>query len=179
MTKLIYWPPLPHLESLSNQLDRVFNEVYKTPEKPQAWTPKIEVQNAETALILRVEVPGVEAKYLDVQVSRQSVLIAGEYRQKAMENAGRSRSEFRYGQFRRVVDLPVAVQNQQLTAALKDGILTLTLPKASAVRPKVVKVNVAEVETNRQNPAPTDKGEPVAIADPQLLEDVWGVSEAA
>lgn len=179
MTQLIYWPPLPHLETLQNQLERVFAEVYKTPETPLAWTPKIELQNTDKALILRAEVPGVEGRDLDVKVSRQSVLIAGEYRQKPIEKSGRSHSEFRYGQFRRTVELPVAVENQQVSAALKDGILTLTLPKLSAVRPPVVKVNVAQAETNRQTPAPTEKGATGAIADPQLLEDVWGVSEAA
>lgn len=179
MTKLIYWPPLPHLEALQNQLERVFDEVYKTPEIPLDWTPKIELQNTDKALILRVEVPGVEGRDLDVQVSRQSVLIAGKSRPKPTEKSGRSHSEFRYGQFRRTVELPVAVENQQVSAALKDGILTLTLPKLSSVRPPVVKVNVTQAQTTRQTPAPTEKDETVAIADPQLLEDVWGVSEAA
>ena len=58
------------------------------------------------------------------------------------EENGRTRSEFRYGQFKRVIPLPARIQNTNVTADYKDGILKLTLPKSEEERNKVVKVNL-------------------------------------
>ncbi|NES80341.1 MAG: Hsp20/alpha crystallin family protein, partial [Moorea sp. SIO2B7] len=96
-------------------------------------------------LILRAEVPGIEAKDLDIDVSRNSVIIKGENRyEKKVAEKGFFRSEFRYGNFERVIDLPVEIENDQVKAEFKNGILTLNLPKVEAERHRVVKVNLTE-----------------------------------
>ncbi len=58
------------------------------------------------------------------------------------EEKGVTRSEFRYGSFSRVIPLPVEIQNSNVTAEYKDGILNLTLPKVEEEKTQVVKVNV-------------------------------------
>ena len=146
---LIRWQPWQEIETLSRQLDRLFDDftpVNRTtaPAVP-TWTPAIELKATDTAFVLRAELPGLAAQDLDIQVTRDSVSLAGEYRSETRNEDGKFfRSEFRYGSFRRVVPLPVAIQNDQVKADFTDGILTLTLPKVVSDRPKVVKVNLAD-----------------------------------
>lgn len=107
------------------------------------WTPALEWHQTETAIILRVEVPGVSAEDLEVQVTQDTIAIAGTRR----PPEGKVQSELQYGQFHRLVSLPVAVLNTQVQAKLEQGILTLTLPKREAVHPRVVKVSLGHQDS--------------------------------
>lgn len=85
----------------------------------------------------------MEAKDLDVQVTQNAVSISGERKSEAKkQDNGVTRSEFHYGKFHRVIPLPARVQNTNVTAEYKDGILNLTLPKTEQEKNKVVKVNL-------------------------------------
>lgn len=128
-------------------MDLVFDELSaqttQTSDASTAWTPAVELIDVGDSLVLQIQLPGVTAKNLDVQVTRDTVAIAGEnQRQHQSENANYLHSEFRYGKFQRVVNLPVAVQNDKVQADFHDGILTLVLPKVEEVRNRVVKINL-------------------------------------
>ena len=112
-----------------------------------ARIPAAELTETDDALHLKLEVPGMSAKDLDIQVMADRVAIAGERKSgtKSEEN-GRTRSEFRYGKFQRVIPLPARIQNTNVTADYKDGILNLTLPKSEEEKNKVVKVNLLKEE---------------------------------
>ncbi len=164
--RLIRWQPFSEMESLRTQMDRMFDELAGLNRQSSTdWTPAIEIQDREDNLVLRVEIPGVEAKDLDIQVAREAVAISGEHRyeNKAQEQ-GFFRTELRYGSFQRTIPLPVAVENNQVQAEFKDGILKLTLPKAQEARHKVVKVSLGESkqetlpssETDSQNVSPPE-----------------------
>ncbi|MGB3652929.1 MAG: Hsp20/alpha crystallin family protein [Rivularia sp. (in: cyanobacteria)] len=131
MTILVSWNPWQELNALQNQLDRDFVKV-----------PAAELRVDENAVYLRLELPGISAKDLDIQVTEKAVSISAE-RKNATENKenGTFRSEFHYGKFHRVIPLP-AIQNTNVTADYKDGILNLTLPKTEAEKHKVVKVSL-------------------------------------
>ncbi|MDM9381916.1 Hsp20/alpha crystallin family protein [Chlorogloeopsis sp. ULAP01] len=142
-----YYQPIRELENLKRQMDLVFDELSakttQTRDTSTAWTPAVELIDAGDSLILQIQLPGISAKNLDVQVTRDTVAIAGEnQRQPHSENTNYLHSEFRYGKFQRVVNLPVAVQNDNVQADFHDGILTLTLPKVEEVRNRVVKINL-------------------------------------
>jgi HSP20 family protein len=80
---------------------------------------------------------------LDVQVTAEAVSINGERKSETKtEEKGVTRSEFRYGSFRRVIPLPARIKNDQVQAEYKNGVLSLNLPKAEAEKNKVVKVNL-------------------------------------
>ena len=122
-----------------------------TPAKWEDWgdltkfsrVPAAELTETEEALHLKLEVPGMEASDLDVEVTADSVSISGERKEESQsEEKGLTRSEFRYGSFSRVIPLPVEIENTNVTAEYKDGILNLTLPKVEAEKTQVVKVNV-------------------------------------
>ncbi|NES85943.1 MAG: Hsp20/alpha crystallin family protein, partial [Moorea sp. SIO2B7] len=133
---LIRFSPISEFESIRNQLDRIFDEFgslsksnYQT-----TWKPAVELLDNNESLILKASLPGIEAKDLDISVTRESVKIAGEnhYENKSQEN-GYYHSEFHYGKFKRTISLPVPVQNDKVEAEYKNGILTLTLPKVEEV----------------------------------------------
>ncbi len=101
------------------------------------------MEETPDAIHLKLEVPGMDAKDLDVQVSADSVSIMGERKSETKtEEKGMTRTEFRYGKFQRIIPLPARVQNTNVQAEYKDGILKLTLPKAEEEKNKVVKVNL-------------------------------------
>ena len=143
---LIRWQPFQEIETLRNQFDELFDELRGgSRESEMTWMPAVELQDAETNLILRAQVPGIEAKDLDIQVTRDAVFMAGEHRyENKAEEKGYFRSEFRYGKFQRRIALPVHVQNDRVQAEFKNGILTLTLPKVQEAQRRVVKINLGE-----------------------------------
>lgn len=141
-----YWNPWQEMDTIRRQIDRAFDGLTQPTASEFNWTPAIELQDNGDALVLKAQLPGIDPKNLDVEVTKEAVRITGERRQesKAEEN-GYIRSEFRYGTFQRIVPLPVVVINEQVQADYKDGILVLTLPKVVEARNKVVKLNLADL----------------------------------
>ncbi|MFB2898637.1 Hsp20/alpha crystallin family protein [Aerosakkonemataceae cyanobacterium BLCC-F50] len=145
--RIVRWQPFSEMESLRRQMDRMFDELLEINQQPgnTNWTPAIELKDEQNQLILRAEIPGVEAKDLNIEVTREAVSISGEHHsEKRTEDKGVYHSELRYGKFQRLVQLPVHVENEQVKAEFKNGILTLTLPKAEELRRKVFKVNLTD-----------------------------------
>ncbi|XGV97936.1 MAG: Hsp20/alpha crystallin family protein [Leptolyngbya sp. BL-A-14] len=156
---LIRWQPLKELDTLRHQMNHLFDELVhhdralgQFPTLENAlWSPAIELKETDTELILKAMLPGIDAKELDVQVSENAVSIAGEHREeKRTEEKGYFRSELQYGQFQRVVPLPVSVKHHQVQSEFKDGVLTLTLPKAEASPSSVTKVDLTLSEKARK-----------------------------
>lgn len=140
---LIHWEPFREVDTLQREMNRLFDSL--TPEVNHTnFVPAAEMQETPEVIQLKIEVPGIEAKALDVQVTAEAVSISGERRATVQaEERGVFRSEFRYGRFQRIIPLPARIQNTQVEAEFKNGILHLNLPKAEEERNKVVKVNLA------------------------------------
>jgi HSP20 family protein len=143
-----YWQPWREMETLRRQVDRLFDDFNEANSDRPNWIPTIELKDNGDTLILRAQIPGICTKDLNVEVTQGAVSISGvrSYDQQNQEN-GYYKSEFRYGKFHRTIALPVAVQNDQVQAEYKDGILNLSLPKVTESRNKVVKLNLAESQT--------------------------------
>ena len=152
---LIRWEPFREIErldpfrdidTLQRQMNRLFDRLMPTDGGERTgfnFIPAAELEETDDALHLRLEVPGLEAKDINVEVTADSVSISGERKSETKtEREGYTRSEFRYGKFQRVIPLPLEVQNDKVQAEYKDGILRLTLPKAESEKQKAVKVNL-------------------------------------
>jgi HSP20 family protein len=142
---LMRWQPFSEIDSLQKEMNRLFDSLAPrtNEELSVAFIPAAEMEETPEAIHLRLEVPGIDAKNIDIQVSSEAVAIAGERKSETKtEEQGMTRTEFRYGSFRRVIPLPTRVQNTNVNAEYKDGILNLTLPKAEEEKNKVVKVNI-------------------------------------
>jgi len=142
---LVRWHPLQEMEDVRRQFDRLFRDVVTLEQdsKKGEWIPASELRDDGDHLTLRLALPDIEAKDLDVQVTKDSLSISGERHIEHQQDSekGYYWSEISYGKFRRVFALPVAIANDQVKADYNNGILTLTLPKANEV--KAFKVNVA------------------------------------
>lgn len=150
---LIRWQPLKELDTIRHTMNRLFDELthgemalHRSSQTWDAlWAPAIELKETDTEIVLKAEVPGVDSKDLDIQVSEDAVSISGVHQEEhRTEEKGMVRSEFRYGQFQRLVPLPTTVRYEDVKAEFKAGILTLRLPKVESARRKVVKVNLDE-----------------------------------
>lgn len=145
---LIRWQPFHEMDYLQRDMNRLFDRLATTAGNGDmdraAFSPLAELQEDSDAIHLSLEVPGMTAEDLDIQVSTDSVSVSGERKEETKtEEKGMTRTEFRYGRFQRVIPLPARVQNTNVEANYKDGILKLVLPKAEEEKNKVVKVNVA------------------------------------
>ena len=139
-----YWQPFQEMNVVKQQLDQLFEEFSSVETANTTWTPAATLIENEEALTLQLQLPGVNAEEIDIQASREVVAIAGTRKAPELaEGEALRRSEFRYGSFRRVVSLPVAIDPKGVSAQYEAGILAVTLPKAEDERNKVVKVSVA------------------------------------
>ena len=146
---LVRYNPWQEMNSMQRQLNRLFDDALTFDNLGDfgnlSKIPAVELTQTDDAVHLKLEVPGMEAKDLDIQVMADRVAIAGERKSETKtEENGNTRSEFRYGKFSRVIPLPVRIQNTNVTADYKDGILNLTLPKSEEEKNKVVKVNLLQ-----------------------------------
>jgi HSP20 family protein len=142
---VIRWQPLREIDSLQREMNRLFEGLTPVTENAVAnnFVPSVELEEDTDVIHLKLEVPGLEAKDLDVQVTSEAVSITGERKfERTASDKGITRSEFQYGRFQRVIPLPARVQNTETQAEYKDGILRLTLPKAEEEKNKVFKVSL-------------------------------------
>ena len=142
---LVRYNPWRELNALQRQLDNIFDDVIvPTANRLDFPTfPAVELIENEDSFLLKVEVPGMNKSDLDVQATADSISLRGERIDKTKSDTqGDTRSEFRYGKFHRVISLPKKIQNANVTAEYKDGILHLTLPKKEDEKNKVVKVTL-------------------------------------
>ncbi|MDJ1175516.1 Hsp20/alpha crystallin family protein [Roseofilum capinflatum] len=142
---LVRWEPFREIDTLQRQMNRLFEDL--APKEALynqgAFLPAAELHETPEAFKIKLEVPGMKPEDLDIQVTAEAVSISGERRSESTtEEKGVTRSEFRYGQFQRVIPLPNRIQNNNVEAEYKDGILHLTLPKVEEEQHKVVKVKV-------------------------------------
>lgn len=143
---LTRWEPFREIDSLQREVNRLFDNLSTTNQRNDegGFLPPAEMTETKEAIHLKLEVPGMEAKDIDVQVTAESVSIRGERKSVSRVNTeGGKRSEFRYGIFQRIIPLPARVQNTNVTAEYKDGILHLNLPKLEEEKTRVVKVNIS------------------------------------
>ncbi len=136
-----YWQPFQEIETIRQQLDNIFEDL--TPEATN-WMPAVDLVDAGDDYVLEVVLPGLKADDISIEASRKNITISGErIAAEVGDDKQVLRRERRYGSFHRVIDLPVAIDHEQVTADYTNGILTVHVPKAAEVRNQVVKVNVA------------------------------------
>ena len=132
------------LARLHNEMDDLFDGFFRGLDRPfagyKAW-PAIDVAEEENAIVVRVEVPGCKAEDIDISVYGNTLTISGEKKlEEEKKEKGYYHVESTYGSFRRELTLLTDVDQSKVEAVCKDGVLSITLPKA--VSTKAVKVKV-------------------------------------
>lgn len=151
---LIRWQPFREMEALQRDMNRMFESLAPMEQGSMqpSFMPLAEMEETEDAIHLKVEVPGMNADDLDVQVTKEAVMITGERKTESKsEKNGTTRSEFRYGRFSRTIPLSTRIDNTNVKGDYQDGILTLELPKAEDEKNKVTKVNLGSGQNKTIN----------------------------
>ena len=139
---LVRYNPWQELNALQRQIDSLFED-FQAPTLARAIAA--ELHETEEAVHLKLELPGIEAKDVDIEVTENAVKVVAERKEETKtDNNGKTRSEFYYGKFQRVIPLTARIQNTNVKAEYKDGILNLILPKTEQEKNKVVKINLGE-----------------------------------
>ena len=132
------------LARLHGEMDDLFGGFFRGFDGPfagyKAW-PAIDVAEEEDAIIVRAEVPGCKAGDFDISVHGKVLTISGEKKlSDEKKEKGFYHVESTYGSFRREITLPTDVNQSKVDAAYKDGVLSITLPKAE--KAKTIKVKI-------------------------------------
>jgi HSP20 family protein len=137
---------LTHFDPLSNVrlFEDAFTRLLSEPRANRPWSPAVDIFETENELVLKADLPDVDQKDIDVRVENQTLTIEGE-RKFENEQTGKAyhRIERSYGHFVRSFAVPQKFETEKITAAYKNGVLTVTLPKRETAKPKQIKVQVA------------------------------------
>lgn len=145
------WEPFTELDQMRRQMDRMLSQVFGRgpmgrPEGGQAFMPTVEVYVTDKDVMLNAELPGIDPKDVNVEISEDSVILSGETKQeKEIHEDTYYSSERMFGQFRRVVPLPSPIKEQEVKATFKNGLLTLKMPLQEAPKRKLPRK--VEIET--------------------------------
>lgn len=145
---IVRWQASPsrvsEVDRLRQEVDRLFN-TFSTGTEPffSRVYPALNVTEDADNLYVRAELPGVKANSLDISVVEGRLLITGERKIEAEgEKTGYHRKEREAGIFRRTIALPSRVDPGKVSAGMKNGILTITLPKAEEAKPRKITVKI-------------------------------------
>lgn len=130
------------LKTWQEHVNQLFEQgLSALPEAQDEWTPATAIHENDQQLVLELDVPGVEQNEFEVRVEQGQLTVRGERKPSAGLETFR-RAELRYGAFLRVFSLPDYVNVEAVTAKLKNGVLTITLPKREESKPRVIQVRV-------------------------------------
>ena len=149
MTNVTRWDPFADFRGT---MDRLFDEGFSRPWRVLPATAAdgyeatfpVEVSETESDLEVKAALPGVNPDEVDITVQNDVLTIKAEHKDTS-EDKKRDyyRREIRYGAFHRAMTLPVSVDSDKAEAKFENGVLSLKLPKAEALRPKQIKVGTA------------------------------------
>ena len=140
------WNPNRDVASLQDEVERMFQQVFggSRTSSAGAWSPALDVEETEDHFVLHVELPGVSPDDVEVNFEENVLTVAGERRFYEERDAeGFRRVERHFGRFHRAVRLPDRVDAEHIDAAYKDGLLTITVPKAEEAKPRRIEVKAS------------------------------------
>lgn len=142
------WPTLSRLSDLRNEIDRLFESPWGEPGRTASafggWTPAVDLYEDDEKVVVKVELAGMKKEDIEVTLHEGTLSIAGERKtEKKFEEVGVYRSERSFGRFQRAITLPIPVDGVRVKADYTDGILSVTLPKTEAAKPKQINVTVS------------------------------------
>src|SRR5437667_854127 len=148
MTVITRWDPFREFTTVQDRLNRLFRESYGPEGREEALTtssfaPPVDVYEDEHNVTLKIEVPGIDEKDIDVRIENSVLTVHGERKfEKEEKEENFRRVERQYGSFTRSFILPTSVDAEGVQAHYDKGILKVQLAKKAEAKPKQIKVNV-------------------------------------
>jgi HSP20 family protein len=151
MTTLSRWEPFREFSTMQdrmNRMNRLFRESY-SPEGPDealtttSFAPPVDIYEDEHTITLKLEVPGIDDKDIDVRIENNTLTVHGERKiEKEEKEENFLRVERQYGSFTRSFTLPSSVDSGQVSADYEKGVLMIKLAKKAEAKPKQIRINV-------------------------------------
>ena len=114
------------------------------PVPPSAWNPSVDIFENDNEVVIKAELPGMNAKDIDVKLENNILTLKGErHFEKEAKEENYHRIEREYGTFSRTFALPTAVDGEKVAAEYKDGVLKVVLPKREEKKAKPIKIEAA------------------------------------
>ncbi|WP_374984567.1 Hsp20/alpha crystallin family protein [Streptomyces fradiae] len=136
----------PWQEPLATDFDELFERVNRFLEaagprftEAMAWAPLADLRETDAAYVIECEVPGIQREDIDVEISERELRVTGEYKEREREGVLR-RATRRTGRFEYRALLPADVDADDVSASLTDGVLTVTVPKTQAAKPRHIEI---------------------------------------
>lgn len=143
MSNLIRWEPAREMMTLREAMDHLFDDAFTRPlTLRDGWSaPAIDMYQTDDEIIVKASLPGVKADEVQINITGEILTIKGETKQ-VEEKKGKAWHvrEQRWGAFERAIALPTEVVSDKAKAEFENGILTITLPKAEEVKPKIINI---------------------------------------
>ncbi|HKC70145.1 MAG TPA: Hsp20/alpha crystallin family protein [Terriglobales bacterium] len=146
MAMLTRCDPFRELSTIQDRMNRLFQDVY-SPNREEglstaAFAPPADVYEDENHVTLKLEVPGIDEKDLDIRVENNNLIIRGERKfEKEEKEENFRRVERQYGTFVRSFSLPSTVDTDNINASYDKGVLSITMPKRAEAKPKQIQVS--------------------------------------
>jgi len=141
------WDPFREVATLQNRVNALFRDMNEAegPLTTASFIPAVDVYEDNEKVVLKLEVPGIEEKDMDVRVENHTLTVKGERKfEKEEKEENFHRIERRYGSFYRAFTLPNTVDTENVAASYNAGVLKLELKKKPEAQPKQIKVNVGK-----------------------------------
>lgn len=144
MRRQAIWNPMTEMAAMQEAMDQLADEAWGRPgprwrRGERVHLLPVDVYSTAGELVIHASVPGLDPEDVEITIEGETLTIKGE-RKAPLDNVNYSIQERRYGPFARTLTLNIPVQADQAEAVFEKGVLTLTIPKAEEVRPKVIKV---------------------------------------
>jgi HSP20 family protein len=152
MTVLTRWQPFNEFSTLQSRMNRMFrdsiNEGREEALTNTSFAPAVDVYEDEHNIALKIEVPGIDEKDIDVRIENRTLTVHGERKfEKDEKEENFRRVERQYGSFTRSFTLPATVDAEQVSANYDKGVLKISLAKKAEAKPKQIKINVGGEKT--------------------------------
>lgn len=145
---IIKWSPAREIASLQQGINRLFEDVFVQPGSYDSdamgnWRPPVDIVDTLEAILIFVEIPGVDKNEVSIEVKDNVLSIQGErVVDSTIGNGSYYRSERVFGKFGRSFALPAMIRADNITAAFKNGVLKIAIPKPEEEKPRQVSINV-------------------------------------
>jgi HSP20 family protein len=161
MTVITRWDPFREFSTLQDRMNRLFRDSQGGQEESLTSTtfvPPVDVYEDEHNITLKIEVPGIDEKDIDVRVENNTLTVHGErkFEQEEKEENYR-RVESQYGSFTRTFTLPTSIDSENVQADYDKGVLKIKLAKKAEAKPKQIKVNVGSKTLEGKQPTSETK----------------------
>lgn len=152
MTVLTRWEPFREFSTLQDRMNRLFRESHNQTGDEALTTshfaPAVDVYEDEHNVSLKIEVPGIDEKDIEVRIENNTLTVHGERKiEREEKEENYRRVERQYGSFTRTFTLPQTVDSEKVVANYDKGVLKITLPKKAEAKPKQIKVTVGSEKT--------------------------------